>query len=259
MIRWCSYCQMLLGEVAPLTDYALTHGICDACDARLEAGEHLKSTYEQHIELHRRLFRAARNGDISSCADIVEQGLSRGYSPSARLVGLMQPALVEIGSRWEVAEVSVSDEHRFTAWCEAAVALLPEAAKQAPGLDLLIVQAPGNLHDLGGRIAERVLGEAGLRCLALRPSMPLAELLARISALRPRWVGFSCALPRSLDAVRSAADALRGAGYEGGLMASGQAFRRPGAPDRCDELIVCRTVADACAWLRRPEAAAAAS
>lgn len=41
MIRQCAWCQLLMGEVAPLSDKAVTHGICKNCEKKLmkEAAE----------------------------------------------------------------------------------------------------------------------------------------------------------------------------------------------------------------------------
>ena len=35
MVRQCAWCKELLGQLAPLEDRAVTHGICAACSARL--------------------------------------------------------------------------------------------------------------------------------------------------------------------------------------------------------------------------------
>ena len=32
MIRQCAWCLKMLGEVAPLSDKSMTHGICKACE-----------------------------------------------------------------------------------------------------------------------------------------------------------------------------------------------------------------------------------
>ena len=31
MIRWCSWCDKKLGEIEPLEDKRITHGICKEC------------------------------------------------------------------------------------------------------------------------------------------------------------------------------------------------------------------------------------
>lgn len=35
MIRQCAWCLLLMGEVAPLHDKNITHGICTQCEKKL--------------------------------------------------------------------------------------------------------------------------------------------------------------------------------------------------------------------------------
>lgn len=35
MIRQCAWCLKMLGEVEPLSDKSVTHGICEACDKKM--------------------------------------------------------------------------------------------------------------------------------------------------------------------------------------------------------------------------------
>lgn len=35
MIRQCAWCKVLMGEVAPLSDKAVTHSICEACQKKM--------------------------------------------------------------------------------------------------------------------------------------------------------------------------------------------------------------------------------
>ncbi len=244
MINWCCYCQRLIGETEPLHDFALSHGICRACQQRLLAGENLKDVHQSTIDFFARLFRQARVGDRATCAELVSAGLSLGYGPTDLLMGVIQPALWAIGKSWEEGEVSVADEHRFTEWCRTAFSSLPSLPAEAAPLELLIFQAPGNRHELGPLFAERVLREAGVNCRAFVPDLPAAEVLALTRRHAPRWVGFSCALPQAVAPTRELLAALRADGYRGRALISGQAVRRGGS-DWGTELVVCRTVDEA--------------
>lgn len=35
MIRQCGWCKILMGEVAPLKDKSITHGICNKCNKEI--------------------------------------------------------------------------------------------------------------------------------------------------------------------------------------------------------------------------------
>ncbi len=245
MFRWCSYCQTLLGEQAPLTDFRISHGICRPCDRRLEAGEALIEQNEAVIRFYRQLFAAASVGDASTCAELAKQARAEGFAAVELLVGLLQPALERIGHRWEVGIVTVADEHRFTAWCEAMIGALELPTAPAGSLDLLIVQAPGNRHEIGPRIAEQVLLSRGLRALAVTDELSLEALLDLTGHRAPSWIGFSCALPRLADAAVERAAELVAQGYAGGILLSGQAIRRDPDSWSATSAICCLTIDDA--------------
>jgi methanogenic corrinoid protein MtbC1 len=243
MIRWCCYCQKLLPEKPPLTSFDISHGVCEACGARLEAGEPLEREHSAAIELYREIFVAARDGDERTCAALARRAEAEGFRHADILIGLIQPALAEIGYRWELGAVSAADEHRFTAWCSTMLALLepPPAAKG--DLDLLIVQAPGNRHELGPRIAERVLLASGIRALAVVGDLPLADIVSLTVERRPRALGISCALPHMIAPARELSAEVVARGFRGDIIVSGQAVRR--AREGWPGAVVCQTVEEA--------------
>ena len=245
MVRWCSFCQTFLGETPPLLDYAITHAICERCEARLEAGERLVEQREPVIAFFRALFDAARIGDQSTCRALAERGQREGRDTTAMLVGMLQPGLESIGRAWEYGTLSVAEEHRFTAWCQAVLSFLPRPRAPIAPLDLLLFVAPGNLHDLGIRFFERVVTDAGFSCRAIVPELPLQEIRALIQTHAPRWVGFSCGLPGSVEPARRLAREL---GLER-VMLGGQAFRASPAAWEINDAHVCVTIDHAIALL----------
>ncbi len=244
MIRWCAYCQRLLGEVAPLTNFDITHGMCASCAARLEAGESLIEQNQSVIRFYRALFDAASAGDQDTCALMVQQARAAGFSGPELLVGLVQPALGKIGELWEIGKVSVADEHRFSAWCGRMLAMLDSATAIPAPLDLLIVQARANRHDLGPRMAAQALATHGIST-QVASTLTVDDLLQLSRELQPAWIGFSCALPENVESALEAMSRLLDAGYRGGLILSGQALRRhpTGWVGRGAE--VCLTIEDA--------------
>lgn len=246
MITWCCYCQNLMKEKPPFTDFAISHGICHACNARLATDERLEAEYDLVNRLQRALFAAARKGDRTTCAGMMKQALAAGLTPQAVLIGLVQPALCKIGRQWECGEVTVADEHQFTAWCETMLALLelPPADATLP-LDLLIVAAPGSRHNLGMRIAEKILLARDVRVLAIAEELPVAEVLRIAVDRNAAWVGFSCSLPLMVQAAVDVGAQLKHGGYRGRVLLSGQAVRQSPAEWTFLETPLCPTIDDA--------------
>jgi hypothetical protein len=106
-------------------------------------------------------------------------------------------------------------------------------------VDLVIFQTPGNAHALGPRLAARVLAARGLSVEVFVPELPVAEMVHLVRELRPRWVGFSCALPDAKTAARELIVGMR-AQLEPELCCryalSGFAFRFGGAKSTLEDL-----------------------
>lgn len=227
MYLWCAYCQHLQGEVEPLASYEVTHGICAACmplfDAAPQAGV---------LRVRALLFElvtAARSGEASRCEPFLARAAAEGLRPSEILVGVVQPALVRIGEQWERGEITVADEHRFTAFCTRAVELLPATPLAGPPAVLLTAQE-GNAHDLGIRILQRVAHEHGVPCEVIWPGIPGEELVAICRARAIGLAGISVSMPDKAPAAIALYQRLREVAPDTRVVLGGQAFRRADAP-----------------------------
>lgn len=198
MIRWCMYCQAFIGERFPYDDPGFSHGICETCDKRAENDEPVKQETETVRALMNQLLATARAGDERGCELFLDAAVEAGVPPGALCLGLLQPALYQAGLDWQGARMSVSAEHRFTAWCERVFAMLPSLAPPQPPLDLLILSTPGNAHVFGPRVAGRVLAERGCSVAVVVPALPFEDVKELAKSLRPRVIGFSCALPSQI-------------------------------------------------------------
>jgi methanogenic corrinoid protein MtbC1 len=195
MIRWCSYCQRFLGEARPFDDPRFTHGICRTCEEKLVRPEELIEQTSAVRSLFGRMLGAARAGDEQACSSFLAEARALGMPAESILLGLLQPALYRAGSEWQEGRLSVAAEHRLTSWCDRVFSMLEPGPRPSAPLDLLLLQAPGNSHTLGPRIAARVLGARGVSPSVVVPDLPFHEVVGLAEELKPRFIGFSCALP----------------------------------------------------------------
>jgi methanogenic corrinoid protein MtbC1 len=210
MIRWCSYCFSFLGQIEPLDTFQVSHGVCEAC---LEAGvfdggtEHdariadLQGLYGRLRSLQRD--PTAAGADV---AGICDQALRLGLSRPDILLALLQPALYEVGARFEAGEVHVYEEHAFTRYCERVLVHLERLPGPLPGapLDALLLNVEGNHHQVGLRVIESLLRDRGLKVLCIVPGMPVQELPLLLKRWRPKVLGLSLSMPEQLPALRAA-------------------------------------------------------
>jgi methanogenic corrinoid protein MtbC1 len=207
MYRWCAYCQHYVGEKPPFDNYDLTHGICAECLSRDTMSDDEAVARTRPIaEFHAELLARAHAGHIGQVNPLVQRGLALGMRPVDLLVGILQPALYEIGRRWEAGSLTPAQEHVFTEFCDAVLEQLSvEQGRLVPPSSqppILLINAAGNLHTIGLRMAVFTLREEGRNALALIPTPSLENLAVVIAQLRPSIVGVSISIPSQVDFLR---------------------------------------------------------
>lgn len=190
-----------MGERAPTSDLSSTHGICEQCT---ETGVWIDRDAVERLrplkELHRRLTQLASEGSVLRLDEELRNAESMGLQPIDLLVGVLQPALYELGALWERGAIPPVQEAKLTRFCERAIdALSEQQRKRLARVDeqrlVFLVAARGNAHTLGMKMLAFVLREQGMmpRVLPRTPSpVALRELCEVVS---PAAVGISVALP----------------------------------------------------------------
>ncbi len=127
------------------------------------------------------------------------------------LIGVVAPMLYQIGEDWKRGVVTVEDEHRFTAFCEKMFELVrvivaaaqPPAKMQDGQLEILLINAPGNTHTLGGRILGLWLASKGIKARAIASPLDMETLVALISGTKPKFLLISVALAEQVNGVEA--------------------------------------------------------
>ena len=236
MIVWCAYCQRFLGEQPPLDNYEVTHGLCTRCAKKgVMRDDAAIAAIRPLVAFHARLRMQARAGGELPTSQILSEARSLGVRPLDLLLGVVQPALYELGDLWSRGEVSVAMEHRFSANVQRIVGAIVEATPPTPpgpgGLDYLLVAADREQHTLGLWFVELFLREHGRSTFLVTPGLPAGEVMALVRSLQPKTVGLSLALPAHASAVREVASALEGMPRRPRLIVGGYAVKMGLAAD----------------------------
>ncbi len=124
------------------------------------------------------------------------------YSIEDVLTEVLQPTMVEIGEQWHRGELSIPVEHFTTAYVERKLMALMNAQPTNPNAPLIITGcAPHEQHEIGVLLFSLFLRRNGLRVLYLGQNVPLVDLRAVLSSVRPAMLALSAA-------TRDAAEAL---------------------------------------------------
>jgi methanogenic corrinoid protein MtbC1 len=218
MLKWCSYCQQFMHEIAPYDDFGVTHGLCATCESSHEdlfsREEIERSLFLQKI--FRTLFDAGRNDDFEASCRIVETAIDANCRPVDILMGMIAPMLFEIGEQWKRGALSVEAEHRFTAFSENVIQLIetrigavrkPPVRSDAPLLFLM--NAPGNRHNLAMRILTTWLKGRGPKLRIIEEGANQDTLLRSIVLERPKYLLISMSLTEQYDRVAEIARTVR--------------------------------------------------
>lgn len=178
-------------------------------------------------ELTRRYVDAQLQGDRREALRLVtEEGLARGLSVPDVHLQVIQPAQYEIGRRWRLNEISIAQEHIATAVSQVVVAQLYERlpAAEPNGRTVVVACAPGELHELGARMAADIIETEGFAVRFLGANVPAADLARVVVESGADLVVLSAATSLCFPGLREALQAVHDAAPGVPLFVGGNAF-----------------------------------
>ncbi|MFC4452654.1 MerR family transcriptional regulator [Deinococcus sonorensis] len=190
------------------------------------ARDHFAAPLSPHQTLVDDLTRALLHPDHPQAVRLLDHAHSR-LSVEEVLMGIIQPALVQIGTRWERGEITIAHEHQASAFLRARIGqLLDMAGSSAFGPVLVAACAPGEFHELGLMVLSLVLRRRGLQVHYLGANTPLADLAMFARQMGARAVLVTLNTEEPLEAFRQQQRDLAGLNmpvFLGGLLMN----RRP--------------------------------
>jgi len=113
-------------------------------------------------------------------------------SPSDAVRHVLSPLLHRVGDGWHRGELSVAQEHLFSASVERLLMVTIHTYLKTPrGPSILFGTPSGERHALGSLEAAFLAASRGLRCFYLGPDLPPAELAEAARRLDVAVVGLS--------------------------------------------------------------------
>lgn len=126
-------------------------------------------------------------------------------------VGVIQPAMYEIGALWQRNRITVAQEHLATAITQNAMArAFADADFAAPqNRKALFACVPANHHGLGLRMVSDAFEVAGWDVQFLGADVPARDLLTQVGLWQPELLGLSLSLPGHIKPARQLVQQLR--------------------------------------------------
>jgi methanogenic corrinoid protein MtbC1 len=163
---------------------------------------------------------------------IAREALAGGLSLPELYMDVFQPAMYEVGRRWEANRLTVAQEHIATAITQYVMAQVYEApddraTNRGP---IVLTGVEGELHNIGAVMVGDLLESSGWRVRFLGTNLPAAAIIGVVRETMPSHVGVSATMLFNVPAVRQLIEAIRAEfGDRMRIVVGGAAFRT--APD----------------------------
>jgi methanogenic corrinoid protein MtbC1 len=165
--------------------------------------------------------------DAATAIALVTEAVSHGTPAEDVYLRVFQPALHEVGERWERGELSVADEHFATDTTSAALERIASTLRrdEREAGAALVCGTPGERHRLGGRMVADFLTAAGWRVVLHTEAARVEDLTALARAERVDVVALSTSLPWLLPEARRLCVALHALLDPPRVIVGGRAYR----------------------------------
>ena len=172
--------------------------------------------------------QAILTGQRLAAVQVAREALREGMTLQELYVEVFQPALYEVGARWECNRLTVAQEHIATAVTQYVMAQIyePPPATDNPKGMLVLTGVEGELHHIGAIMVGDLVEQSGWRVRFLGTNLPSSTILSAIREAAPTHVGISATMLFNVSAVHQIIQALRAEfGQRITVMVGGAAFR----------------------------------
>lgn len=157
-------------------------------------------------------FQAIVTGQRHAAVQIAREALRSGLSLRELYIDVIQPALYEVGARWESNRLTVAQEHIATAITQYVMAQVyeaPDVRTSAAKGRIVLTGVEGELHSVGAVMVGDLLETSGFHVRFLGTSLPTGTILGVIRDVTPSHVGISATMLFNITAVRQLIHAVR--------------------------------------------------
>jgi len=158
-----------------------------------------------------RYLAALLAGDRTTAGRMILDAVDAGLGVDRVYLEVFQPALYEIGWRWERNEIGIAEEHFCTAATQLIMSqLYPRIfAAERRGGTFLGASVEGDLHEIGIRMVCDFFEMRGWDTYYVGSSMPGGALAQAVADRQPQIVGLSATITQHVDRVEAVIRRLR--------------------------------------------------
>lgn len=160
---------------------------------------------------------ALKRGDRRNADHIVDRVLDRGDGLRGLYLGVIQPAMQEVGRLWQENELTVAEEHLASAITQAAMGRAFERVyrwHESRNPTMIAACVDDERHQMGLRMLCDLLELDGWDTAYLGASVPIESLVSMVQKRKPTVVALSATIAPHLPRLRAAIEAIRSASID---------------------------------------------
>lgn len=172
------------------------------------------------ISARDRIHQAIIEGDDKMVVVAVEEALEAGEAPLPMINEILNPALKEVGNRFDKGDMYLPELILSAEAMEVAVKILQPHLEarderiEIPG-KVAMATVQGDIHDIGKNIVCALLRANGFEVLDLGRNVPAATIVAKAEEFEADIIGLSALLSTTLPYCRDTMELLKEKGLEG--------------------------------------------
>ena len=165
----------------------------------------LQTSGQSSVQFKERYLDSLLSGDATHGAQIINQALGSGLSPSQVYLQVLMPSQREVGERWHAGKLNVAQEHLATQITLQEMTRLRTISrpKSSLGVRAVIATVDGDAHFLGGRVVADFFYMDGWEVDYLGTNTPSSELVKFAAERKADLVGVSVTMQQGLEEVRA--------------------------------------------------------
>ncbi len=157
------------------------------------------------------LVKALIDYDSREASQVLEEALALVQVEDVCL-HILQPALYEIGNRWQQGEILISAEHFATSFAVRKLGSLFNLSRPEHGRGPVVATClEGELHEAGLLMTCLFLSRRGFRVIYLGANLPTQDLIETVDEIRPALVLLSASTPEGAVHLAHASREIKGA------------------------------------------------
>lgn len=191
------------GEVAAVYEWLLAHHQ-QFIDSSGSVDNFEEAKDPQLLKVRSSFLNCLLKGETRVCLELADEFVKSSKDIAEFYLNIIQPAMYEVGRRWERGEVSVAQEHLASAIVARVMSSLYPAyvlATQRQHRKAVVTAAPNEFHEMGAHMISDFLEMDGWDVYYLGSNTPAAELKKMLLEKKPFLLAVSATMPFNLVPV----------------------------------------------------------